>query len=281
MKKNSTTVAPVKTAEKVSRSRKATDKSATKAKPGAKKETSLPLYCGKKNPFTAAAWEWVNTEDLWPGTEKPLCFIHPNLVFDIANAQERPLDLDDAKVLVYPEGPDAEMCVLLNETGEEKFFTPLNYAYAISPKGLQQIKDGVPLKDVKGFFRGGPYYVNKGRTVAKAFSGSPLRFNVAKGTYWRNAGSPLVIMATEKGTQERPVWGVPYSEIQNMIEAQARKTALHGLASKLAQDLTNGRDVVYRRRDRDWKVGSQPFNDAEDEKTHRGNRRRSRNNVAE
>ncbi|OHA16604.1 MAG: hypothetical protein A2830_03775 [Candidatus Taylorbacteria bacterium RIFCSPHIGHO2_01_FULL_44_110] len=154
MKKNIDTTKKAET--KTLRSRKAAcDKTTTKT--AAKKKVVLPLYCNRKNPFTPEAWAWVNKEDVWPGTDKPLCFMPPNLIFEIANAQRRTLDLDQVKVLVYPEGPTAEMCSLLaakKPTPEEKIFTPVNYAYAVSPKGLEQIEAGTPLAEVKGFFSG-------------------------------------------------------------------------------------------------------------------------------
>ncbi len=252
-----------KTAAKDNNTRKAKPVSAKKAtdvRVAKKKEAGLPLYCNRKNPFTPEAWDYVNQENLWPGTEKPLCFMPPPLVFKLDEAQGRPLDLEQVKSLVFPEGPDAVMCSLTKESAdEEKFFTPVNYAYAISPKGLKQVEEGVPFDQVLGFFRGGPYYVNRGRTEAKAFSGSPFRFKVSRGGYWRNDGSPLVIMAIAAGSVKCPSWGVPFSEIQRLIDAQARKTALNAVASKMAAELTNGR-VRYRDRDRDsWTSGDGRF----------------------
>ncbi len=256
MKKTETPVVAGK--KKSARQTKAAS-DATITKPTTKKKV-LPLYCGQKNPFTPEAWEYVNREDLWTGTDKALCFMTPSLIFQIANAQERTLDLEQVKVLVYPEGPDAEMCSLLKgkKISEEKFFTPVSYAYAISPKGLAQIEAGTPFSEVKGFFRGGPYYVNKAKTEAKAYSGSPIRFNVSKGIYFRNDGSSLVIQAEAIGSQKRPVWGVPFSEIERIIQAQSRKTELRTLASQMAGDLTNGRGDNRERGD--WnRIGDHPF----------------------
>jgi hypothetical protein len=221
----------MKTNEKKPSTKKTTSPSRTL------KQTDLPTYDGKPNPFEPKAWAWVSKRQ-WENTPPPICYMPPKLVIQIREKLGKPLTLELVKLMVRAEG-DPQECTAFLKIDEKHVFFPVTYAFLLNLEGEERIASNKKLTE-DCFWTGGNFFIEK--NVARVVSGCPYHFNGER--YVRNDRSPMVELSIKMGSYRKPLWGKPYSEIQKIIDGKTRRTALSGALEQMAQTY----DGAHRRR---------------------------------
>lgn len=183
-------------------------------------------------PFTTAAWDWMVSKDSIPQAERPLWYIGPKVLCEIASVIKRSISLEEAKCLVQPDG-QIEECALTKVK-----FQPVAYV-PFCPKGLAaQIETGETLLTARLPY-GGAFY-NKGDEKV-AISGAVYYYEEQGNSYPEASSSPLVIMANamKKGTKRQ--WGMPRERFDEVTairsQRKERKTLVRSAAKNLALQL--------------------------------------------
>lgn len=185
------------------------------------------------NPFTEEAFQWMIGKNSIPGAFPPILYCGPQTVVDIFEAIGRPIELEEAKRLVQPDGP-VQTCVLT-----KKEFQPVAYV-PYCPGGLyKQIEGGATLLTARLPFGGQFHFING---EPKPVSGSVFHYEEATQTYSLASASPLVILArTFKKESKEMKWGVPLAEIETVLAKKEEKNKIH----EAARDLVS----LYLRKD--------------------------------
>lgn len=228
--KTTTTGTAPKKARKTSTKTSTTTPPPRKNKPASEVQDEAPEI----TPFTPEAWAYLSQPSIAGVPHLPIYFLGGRVPMDIARAMGRPLDIEEAKLLVVPDG-EVTKCGL---TGEE--FQPMKYVPFLSKKMEDGLKAGNRLDQIEIYY-GGVYYVDNKRKVS-AFSGPLFFYNKREGEYQYAKSSPLIVVTMEgRKKTGRMFWGVPLNIIDGQVAAREKNHEQHNKAAALVKNFINPR----------------------------------------
>jgi uncharacterized membrane protein len=181
-------------------------------------------------PYDPDAWKWMAEQSI-PGAYSPILYIGTEVSARIAQILGRPMNIIEAQYLVQPDGPVTD-CSAINAR-----FQPIRYL-PFEPRWLEkELRAGKSLTELDLPW-GGAYYIKKDGTVL-AFSGSVFHYDSRSECYRWCKSSPLVIAAdaTKDRFNQRPVWGSPLEEIQNILDARRETRERENKIGALVADI--------------------------------------------
>jgi hypothetical protein len=190
-------------------------------------------------PYDQQAWSWMSGQSIL-GAFSPILYIGPKVSAEIASILGRPINLEEAKYLVQPDGP------VMTCATEGIRFQPVKYV-PFTPRNLKEaISSGKKLTEIDLYW-GGAFYIDAKENLPMAFSGSVWHFKTGKareGAYEWMRTSPLVMMANSmKDKYGDMSWGIPLEEALAVIDSRAkaleRKKKIDGLTNRVLAPRSN------------------------------------------
>lgn len=153
--------------------------------------------------FTKEGNAWMKNPSSIPGAHSPLSYTGFRVIERIRELLGREITLDEARVLVVPDG-ELATCSFDGTTS----FQPVKYLDYLTREQAEALKDGTPLGELKLCYNGCFYLKGPNKIV---FSGSRF-LHIKGGVAWAKK-SPLYLAGVAKGEERqngdsRPWWGM-------------------------------------------------------------------------
>jgi len=168
--------------------------------------------------FTDEAWAWMSNESI-PKAFAPILYVGEAVPTEIASLQKRSISLEEAQILVQPDG-DEQVCA-----AELEVFQPVRYVPFVSDSLRKELRAGKSLlQSQASLYYGGAFYVLKNNKLI-AFKGSVYHFLEESGRYEHSHASSLVdAMKKLLILTGKQYWGKPREHAENLIAARDRNS---------------------------------------------------------